>query len=296
MDLGGVDRVAHVMTLAVGDKGDQALGLAELLADQLNDVDVRHLVVTADIIDLADPALADDQVDRLAVILDIEPVAHILALAVDGQGLVGERVGDHQGNQLLGEVIGTVVVGAARDCHRQSVGAVIREHEQVGARLGRAVGAAGMDGCLLGKEQVGTVERQVAVDLIGGDLVIARDAVLAAGVHQHLRAEDIGGEKDLGILDGAVDMTLRRKVDDDIRVLLLKQPINTRTVADIELEKTELRILHHAFERREIARIGQLVQTDDPVLRMSGQHVEHKITADKAGAACYNNGHTKTSR
>ena len=91
-------------------------------------------------------------------------------------------------------------------------------------------------------------------------------------------------------------MTLRRKVDDDIRVLLLKQPMNTRTVADIELDKTELRILHHAFERREIARIGQLVQTDDPVLRMSGQHVEHKITADKAGAACYNNGHTKTSR
>ena len=34
---------------------------------------------------------------------------YFLALAVDGQGLVGERVGDHQGNQLLGEVIGAVV-------------------------------------------------------------------------------------------------------------------------------------------------------------------------------------------
>ena len=157
MDLGGVNGIAHIVALPIRHMDDQALGLAQLLADQLHDVDVAHLVVAAHVVHLADPALMDDQVDGPAVILHIQPVPDVEALAVHGQGLVVEGVGDHQGDQLLGEVIGPVVVGAAADGNRQTIGPVIRLHQQVGGSLGAGVGAGGVDRRLLGKEQVGPV-------------------------------------------------------------------------------------------------------------------------------------------
>ena len=61
---------------------------------------------------------------------------------------------------------------------------------------------------LLGEEQIRSVQGQIAVNLIGGNLVITGDAVLAAGIHQHLSAQNVGLQEDLGILDGAVNMAL----------------------------------------------------------------------------------------
>ena len=66
MDLRGIDGIAQVMALAVGNEGDQILGLAEFLDDQFYDIDVGHLIVTAHIIYLADSSLVDDQINGLA--------------------------------------------------------------------------------------------------------------------------------------------------------------------------------------------------------------------------------------
>ena len=71
MNLGRIDGVTHVVTLAVRYVRDQALRLAKLLTDQLYDVDVLHLVVTTDIVNLTNAALVNDQVDGLTVILNI---------------------------------------------------------------------------------------------------------------------------------------------------------------------------------------------------------------------------------
>ncbi len=38
VDLRGVDRIAHIVALAVGDERDEAFGLAEFLADKLHDI------------------------------------------------------------------------------------------------------------------------------------------------------------------------------------------------------------------------------------------------------------------
>ena len=113
VNLRRVDGVAHIVTLAVGDEGDQRLRLAERVADELHDIEVLHLVVTADVVDLALGALADDEVDGAAVILDIEPVAHVFTRAVDWERLVIERICDHERNELLREVVGAVVIRAA---------------------------------------------------------------------------------------------------------------------------------------------------------------------------------------
>ena len=58
MDLHRVDGVAHIVALAVGNVGDEVLWLTQLLADELHDVDVAHLVVPADVVDLAHAAPA----------------------------------------------------------------------------------------------------------------------------------------------------------------------------------------------------------------------------------------------
>lgn len=289
VNLGGVDGVAHIVTLAVGNMDDEAFGLAQCLADELDDVDVLHLVVAAHIVDLTHTTLADDQVDGTAVILHIQPVTNVQTLAIDGQGLVVQGVGDHQGNQLLREVIGAVVVGAAADGHGQAVGAVIGHDQQVSTSLGGGVGAGGMNGGLLGEEEVGAVKGQVAIDLIGGNLMIALDAVLVAGVQQHAGAHDVGLQEDGGVFNGAVNMALSGKVHHDVGLLLLKELIDSSPVGDGGLDKAEVGVVHDAGQGLQIACVGQAVQTDDAVLRMSAQHIVDEVAADKTGAAGDNN-------
>ena len=118
VDLSRVDGVTHIMTLTVANMGNQTLRLTQLFADDLYNLDVLLLVVTADIVDLANTTLVDNQVDSLAVVFHIQPVADIQALTVNRQRLVSQSISDHQRNELLREVIRTIVVGATRDRHR----------------------------------------------------------------------------------------------------------------------------------------------------------------------------------
>ena len=92
VDLGGIDGVAHVVALAVRDVGDEALRLAQLLTDELYNVDVPHLVVAAHVIHLTHTALADDEVDGPAVVLHIQPVPDVQSLAVHRQRLVRQGI------------------------------------------------------------------------------------------------------------------------------------------------------------------------------------------------------------
>ena len=156
LDLARVDRVASVVAGPVGHVLDQAevraLGigphLVEQGADGLDDLDVRLLVPAADVVGLADPAARQHLADRGAVVLDVEPVAHLHAVAVDRQRLAGEGVDDHQRDQLFGEVIGPVVVAAVGGEHRQAVGVVPGPHQVVARRLARRVGLLGACGWL----------------------------------------------------------------------------------------------------------------------------------------------------
>ena len=77
MDFRRVDGVAAVMTFAVGNMMDEAFRLAQCFANQFDDVDVLHFIVAADIIDFADAALLEDEVDGPTMVFDIEPVSDI---------------------------------------------------------------------------------------------------------------------------------------------------------------------------------------------------------------------------
>ena len=88
VDLRRVDGIAHIMALPVRDKGDEALGLFQLAADEADNIDVLHLVVAADVVHFPHPSFVDDEVDRFAVIFHIQPIADILPRAVDGERLI----------------------------------------------------------------------------------------------------------------------------------------------------------------------------------------------------------------
>ena len=106
------------MTGTVGNEGYQVHILAFLTSQQtidsldnnLNDVDVLPLVEASDVVGIGNLTLMENHIDGTGMILNIQPVAHILTLTIDGQRLTMADIVDKQRNQLLRELIRTVVV------------------------------------------------------------------------------------------------------------------------------------------------------------------------------------------
>jgi hypothetical protein len=283
----------------VGNVLDQILAdavvlqaVVQLLDDGLDDEDVGALVVAAHIVDLADLAAVADHIDGLAVILNVQPVTDLHTVTVDRQLLVVLDVVDHQGDQLLGELIGAIVVGAAGDVDGHTVGIVECHHEHIGAGLGGGVGAVGAQRGGLHEEALGT---QSAVDLVGGDLQILFAFLPGLGIgivpgflctlQQVHGAHDVALDKDLRVLDGAVHMALSGKVDDIIEIVLCKQALHQFLVADVALHEHMAGVALHVLQVLQIAGIGQLIQVDQQDLGVLLEHIVNKVGADKTGAA-----------
>ena len=163
MNLSGVDGITLVVAWAVLDIGDElgavAFGAAELgvhgAAQEVNEVDVLPLVPSADAVGFAVAPLVVDLVDGRGVVLDVEPVARVLAVAINRQRLALYDVVNHQRNQLLRKVVWPIVVGAVRQNHRKPVGLVVGAHKVVAAGLRRTVGTVGAVGSFFVKKTLG---------------------------------------------------------------------------------------------------------------------------------------------
>ena len=100
-----------------------------------------------------------------------------------------------------------------------------------------------MQGRFLCKEKVRSVKRQVAVHLISGNLMVALDAVGAAGIQKGCGSHDIGPDKGLRVCNGAVHMALGRKVYHHVRLFLLKQFKYKLPVGNVALYKFVVRLI-----------------------------------------------------
>lgn len=180
LELRAVDGVATVVAGAVDDPVEVLGVAAHGLQDHAQDGDVVLLGIRSDEVGLPHAALREDVPDGAGVVLGVDPVTDVLALAVELGAHAVDDVRDLPGDELLHVLVGAVVVGAVGDRGAKPVGAGPGTHEHVGARLGRAVRRGRVVGRLLG-ELVRVVERQVAVDLVGGDVVVA-DSVFAHGL------------------------------------------------------------------------------------------------------------------
>ncbi len=139
---------------------------------------------------------------RMAVVLGVDPVADVAPVAVEPGADAVDEVRDLARDELLHVLAGAVVVGAVGDGGSQAEGAGPGAHQQVRARLGGAVRGARAGGRLLG-EAGRVVQRQVAVDLVGGDVVVAH-AVPPAGLDQGVGALVVGLEDRGRVGDGVV--------------------------------------------------------------------------------------------
>lgn len=180
LELRAVDGVAAVVAGAVGDPVEVLGVLPHRLEDHAQHGDVVLLAISSDEVGLPHAALGEDVPDGAGVVLGVDPVADVLALPVEFRLDPVDDVGDLPGDELLHVLVGAVVVGAVGDRGAKAVGAGPGADQHVGGRLGRAIGRGRPVGRLLG-ELRRVVERQVAVDLVGGDVVVA-DAVFADGL------------------------------------------------------------------------------------------------------------------
>src|SRR6187455_2628790 len=94
LDPGRIDRIAPVVAGTVVDEGDQgaprdAVGArrpgVDGVADRFDDLEVRPFRAAADNIALARRAAGQDKLERADMVLDEQPVADMLAPAVDRQ-------------------------------------------------------------------------------------------------------------------------------------------------------------------------------------------------------------------
>ena len=280
LELRAVDGVAAVVAGAVGDPVE-VLGVApHRLQDHAQDGDVVLLAVGADEVGLPHAALREDVPDGRGVVLGVYPVADVLAAAVELGADAVDDVRDLPGDELLHVLVGAVVVGAVGDRGAQAVGAGPGAHEHVGARLGARVRAARVVRRLLG-ELRRVVERQVAVDLVGGDVVVA-DAVFADGLQQAEGALHVGAQERLRVGDGVVVVALGGVVHDG--VVARDDPVQQLRVADVAHDEL------HAVRRQPrdvlgVAGVGQLVQDGDVHPGVVVHDVVHEVAADEAAAA-----------
>lgn len=280
LELRRVDGVAAVVAGAVGDPVEVLGVAAHRLQDHAQDRDVVPLAVGPDEVGLPHAAAGQDVPDGRGVVLGVDPVADVLAAAVELGAHAVDDVRDLPGDELLHVLEGSVVVGAVGDRGAQAVGAGPCAHEHVGGRLGARVRGARLVRRLLG-ELGGVVERQVAVDLVGGDVVVA-DAVFPHGLQQAEGALDVRAQEGLRVGDGVVVVALGGVVHD--RVVARDDAVQQLRVADVAHDEL------HAVRRQPgdvlgVAGVGQLVQDGDVDIRMVIHDVVDEVAADEAAAA-----------
>ena len=106
------------MSMSIGYMCDETFRFAELLKNNLYNLDIGLLVVAAKVVDFSDFTLFQNCKDSITMVLLIEPVTNIKSLSIYRKRLVMCGIMDHERNQLLRELVRTIVVGATANGNR----------------------------------------------------------------------------------------------------------------------------------------------------------------------------------
>src|SRR6266496_1198608 len=123
----------------------------------------------------------------------------------------------------------------------------------------------------------------MAVDFVSRDLHESFRSGLARCFQQHPGATHIGVDKGGSIQDRAIDMRLRREVDDP--VYPVNKPRHKLSVADVASDETIARVLLNWPQIVWVAGVGQLVENGDLCLAVLAEDVANEGRADEAGSA-----------
>ena len=144
-----------------------------------------------------------------------------------------------------------------------------------------------MDWRLFSEEQIWAVKRKITIDLIRTYLMIPDVPERSTRIHHGGSSDDVRLQEDTGIFDGAIHMAFGGEVDHNIRLLFLKQSHDPLAVTDVKLTEAEIWVVHHGRQCRQVARVGQFINTNDPIIRVTVEIIMYKVTADETGSTCY---------
>ena len=275
----GIDRVTAVMARTVLHPVERVLVLSHHLQDHAKHGDVVFLAVRADQVGLADPAFGQDRPHTAGMVLGVDPVAHVLAPAVQLRPLALEDVRDLAGNELLHMLVRTVIVAAVGNRGPQAVRAGPRAHQHVGRGLRTRVWAGRM--VRGGLRELGRIiQSEVAIHLVRAHVVVA-DAVPAHGLEQTERAFHVRLQERFRVRDRIVVMGLGRVVHD--RVVARHDLVEQLGVADVAMHELDT-VLGKARDVLDVARISQSVQHGHVHVRVMVDHVMHEIRPDETTA------------
>ena len=278
-ELRGIDRVSTVMARTVLHPVERVLALSHHLQNHAKHGDVVPLAVRADQVGLADPSLGQDRPHAAGMVLGVDPVAYVLALAVQLRPLALEDVRDLAGDELLHMLVRAVVVRAVGNCGPQAVRAGPRAHQHVGRGLRARVRAGRMVRGGL-REPGRIIQSEVAIHLVRAHVVVA-DPILPDRLEQTERAFHVRLQERFRVRDRIVVMGLGRVVHD--RVVARHDPVEQLGVADVAVHELDT-ILRQARDILDVARIGQGIQHGHMHVRMVVDHVMHEIRTDETTA------------
>ena len=117
--LPGVDRIAPIMPRPIRNEFDQFLVtpavepralLIEKRTEHLHDLQIRPFRSAPDQVSLSNAAFSQHRLKRAGMILDVEPVANVLALPVNRKLFLLDRIEDDERDKLLRKLVRTVIV------------------------------------------------------------------------------------------------------------------------------------------------------------------------------------------
>ena len=115
-----------------------------------------------------------------------------------------------------------------------------------------------MDRRFFGEEKGQGDLGQSPYTLVGGCLMIPLDAILTAGIKQHLCTHHISLQENRRILNRAIYVALCCKVYDNVRLFLLEDAINRLAIRNVCLDELKMRVCPITGAKCfHIARIGQ---------------------------------------
>ena len=217
-----------------------------------------------------------NEVDRAAVVLDVHEVPDRRTVFVEGQREVVDCVGDEDRHQLLGVLVGAVVVGAASDEQREVEALRVGLGDVLATGLARGVWAArpksvGLDGTTL---------CDVAIHLICADEQEDLVTVLARRLAQHCGAAHVGVDEGERVHQRAVDVRLGREVDD--RIHLAGQRVDQPCIADVAVDEAIALLGFELEEVAEVACVRELVEDDDLDVGPGPPEMADEVGADES--------------
>ena len=215
-----------------------------------------------------------------AVVVDVEPVPLVEAVAVERERLPVEQVGGEQRDRLLGVLVRPEVVGAPGDDHGQAVGVVVREGDQVRARLRRRVRRAGLERIGLlrrARPRPSRTPRRCRCARTRSTSSRRAVSITTLVPKQFVLMKSSGPAIDRSTWLSAAKCTTaswprhRRLERAGIADVALDEASSAGSSLDVP-------------ERRQVPGVGEGVVDGDLVVGV-GQHVAHVVRADEAGAA-----------